>query len=325
MRIPALALALIVVAASSVAAQEGRRTFHVGFVGVYSPGLAAPGLQNYQQRLRELGWVEGQNISTTYRWADGEISRLPGLVRGIVRASPDLLVLPCGDPISAARDLLPDIPIVARCMDPAGFGREIATAARPGGFTTGVTDFSPGATRRRLELLKELVPNLSRVGVLYHPQSSWAAHWNEVEAAARATGVGLERIEWNAYSNPGDAFHIAGKRRVRVLMTLGGATAYLNRELIFELAAHHRVPMLYDFPMSPAGDEVGLIAYYADVSAMYVTFADQVDQILRGRKPGDIPLALPQRFRLVINAKAARALGLSISPSLLQQADQVIE
>lgn len=325
MGIPAVALALIVVAASSVAAQEGSRTFRVGFVGVYNPGIAATGLQSYQQRLRELGWVEGQNISTTYRWADGEISRLPGLVRSIMRASPDLLVLPCGDAINAARELRQDIPIVARCMDLWGFGQEIATAAHPGGFTTGVTDFSPGATRRRLELLKELVPNLSRVGVLYHPKSSWAAHWHEVEAAARAAGVGLERIEWNPHSDPGDAFHIAGKRRVRALMTLNDGETYLTREFIFELAAQRRVPVLYDFPMYPAGDEVGLIAYYADVYAMYVTFAEQVDQILRGRKPGDIPLALPQKFRLVINAKAARALGLSISPSLRQQADQVIE
>jgi putative ABC transport system substrate-binding protein len=210
-------------------------------------------------------------------------------------------------------------------MDPAGFGREIVTAARPAGFTTGVTDFSPGATPRRLELLKELVPNLWRVGVLYHPQSSWVAHWSEVEAAARAMGVSLERIEWNASSNPGDAFHIADKRGVRVLMTLGGVNAYLNRELVFELAAQYRMPVLYDFPMFPTGDEVGLIAYYADATAMYITVAEQVDQILRGRKPGDIPLALPQTFRLVINAKAARALGLSISPSLRRQANEVIE
>jgi putative ABC transport system substrate-binding protein len=138
-------------------------------------------------------------------------------------------------------------------------------------------------------------------------------------------GVSLERIEWNASSNPGDAFHIADKRGVRVLMTLGGVNAYLNRELVFELAAQYRMPVLYDFPMFPTGDEVGLIAYYADATAMYITVAEQVDQILRGRKPGDIPLALPQTFRLVINAKAARALGLSISPSLRRQANEVIE
>jgi putative ABC transport system substrate-binding protein len=321
----ALAAPLAAGAQAGSIAQEAGGTFRIGFVGVYDAGLAAPGLQRYQRRLRELGWVEGQNISTTYGWADGEISRLPGLVRSIMRTSPDLLVLPCGDAINAARKLRPDIPIVARCMDLWGFGPEIATAAHPGGFTTGVTDFSPGATRRRLEFLKELVPNLSRVGVLYHAKSSWAAHWSEVEAAARAAGVSIERIEWIPYSDPGNAFDIAGKRRVRALMTLNDGETYLVREFVFELAAHHRIPVLYDFPMYPAGDEVGLIAYYADVYAMFVTFAEQVDQILKGRKPGDIAVALPQRFRLVINLKAAKALGLTIPPSLLARADQVIE
>jgi putative ABC transport system substrate-binding protein len=269
--LPAVALTLMLVAVSHVAVgQEARRTFHVGFVGLDSPGLAAQGRQTYQQRLRDLGWVEGQNISMTYRWADGDFTSIPGLVRSIMKSSPDLLILPCGDPMNAARDpinaaraLRPDIPIVARCMELAGFGREIATVTRPGGFTTGVTDFSPGATRRRLELLKELVPSLSGVGVLYLPRSSWAAHWTEVEAAARTTGVALERIEWDN-ADPGEAFHIAGQRRVGVLMTLSVGAGYINRDILFELAARHRTPVLYDFPMEPAGDEVGLMAYHAD-------------------------------------------------------------
>jgi putative ABC transport system substrate-binding protein len=211
-------------------------------------------------------------------------------------------------------------------MDLWEFDQEIATPAHPGGFTTGVTDFSPGATRQRVELLKELVPNLSRVGALYYPRSSWAPYWHEVEAAARAAGVDLERIEWNPWADPGAAFDIARKRQVGALLTLNDGYAYIIRAFIFELAAQHRIPVLYDFFMYPAADEeVGLIAYYADVYAMWVAFAEQVDQILRGRKPGDIPLALPQKFRLVINGKAARALGLSISPSLRQKADHVIE
>jgi putative ABC transport system substrate-binding protein len=311
---------------AAVAAQEAGRTFRIGFVGLYSAGTVAPGLLSYQKRLHELGWVEGQNISTIYRWADGETSRAPALVRSIMKESPDLLVLlPC-TAIRTARELRRDIPIVSRCMDPWQFSQEIVTPAHPRGFTTGVTDFSPGATRQRLELLKELVPSLSRVGALYHPKSSWAAHWREVEAAARAAGVGLERIQWNPWANPGDAFDIARKRQVDALLTLNDGYAYIIREFIFELAAQYRIPVLYDFFMYPQGDEeVGLIAYYPDVYAMFVAFAEQVDQILRGRKPGDIPLALPQKFRLVINAKAAQALGLTISPSLRQKADQVIE
>jgi putative tryptophan/tyrosine transport system substrate-binding protein len=173
MWILAVALVLVLAAPPGVEAQGAARTYRVGFVGPYSPGLDWSILQGYQERLRELGWVEGQNIVTTYRWADGDFSRLPGLVDSIMSAPPDLLVLPCGPAIKTARDLSPAIPIVARCIDLKDFGREIDTVARPGGFTTGVTYFSPGATRRRLELLKELVPNLSRVGVLYQPESSW--------------------------------------------------------------------------------------------------------------------------------------------------------
>jgi putative ABC transport system substrate-binding protein len=323
--IVAASITLAVAAASSRAADGTDRTYRIGFVGVSSPGLAAVALQSYQQRLRELGWVEGQNLSTTYRWADGGSDRFPNLVHSIMSAAPDLLVLPCRDPIMAARDLSPNIPIVAFCLDLKGFGREIATVARPGGFTTGVTGFSPGVTGRRLEFLRELVPTLSRVGVVYDPASSWAPDWDEIEAAARATRVSLERIEWKPYANPGDGFHIASKRRVQALMTFGDGPTYHNRHSIFEWAAHYRLPVMYDFPMWPAADEVGLIAYHADVGTMFRTIADQVDQILRGRKPGDIPLAFPEKFNLVVSEKAARALGLSISPSLRQLADQVIE
>lgn len=325
MWILAVALALMLAAAPPVAAQGADRTYRVGFVGPYSPGLDWSILRGYQERLHELGWVEGHNISTTYRWADGDFSRFPGLVRSIMSAPPDLLVLPCGDPIKAVRELNTDIPIVARCMELAGLGKEIDSVARPGGFTTGVTYFSPGATQRRLELLKELVPRLSRVGVLYQPGSTWAAHWEEVEAAARTVGVGLERLEWNPYSDPGGAFHIAVKRRLGALLTLGDGDAHFHRHAIFALAGERGVPVMYDFPMFPTADEPGLISYYADVSALFRTVAEQVDQILRGRKPGDLPLAFPQKFRLMINGKAARALGLSIPPSLRQQADQVIE
>ena len=291
----AVALPLMVLAGSHMAAgQEATRIYRVASVHLYSAGLVAPQLQTYQQRLRELGWVEGQNISTTFRWADGDHTNFRSLVRTIMKTRPDVLIVPCGAPSDAARALRPEIPIVARCLDLAGFGGEIATVARPGGFTTGVTDFSPGATRRRLELLKALIPNLSRVGVLYPPQSSWTAHWNEVEAAARATGVTLERIEWDPMRDPGEAFHTAAQRHVRVLMTLSVAFAYINRDTVFELAARNGMPVMYDFPMEPAGEEVGLIAYHADVLAMYATFAEQVDQILRAASPATFPWPSPE-------------------------------
>ena len=321
----AAALALALSAGSDAVPQETSRIFRVGFVGPYSPGLDWSILQGYQERLRELGWVEGRNIETTYRWADGEFGLFPRLVESIMRASPDLLVLPCGPSIKTARELSPTIPIVARCLDLKDFGGEIGTVSRPGGFTTGVTYFSPGATGRRLALLKALVPNLSRVGVLYRPESSWASRLDEVEAAARAAGIGLERLEWKPSSDPSAAFDAAVGRRLSALMVLGDGIAHFHRHVIFAIAAERRVAVMYDFPMFPAADDVGLISYYVEVGALFRTAAEQVDQILRGRKPGDIPLAFPEKFRLVINEKAAQALGLSLSPGLRQQADQVIE
>ena len=321
----AAALTLVLVAATPAAAQPTDRSYRVGFVGPYSAGLDWSILQGYQARLRELGWVEGQNLSTTYRWAEGNFGKFPALVRDIMSEATDLLVLPCGDAIKAARDLDPAIPIVARCIDLTGLGGEVATAARPGSLTTGVTYFSPGATQRRLELLKELVPGLSRVGVLVQAESSWTPHWPEVEAAARRVGLAVDRLEWSPSSDPGGAFHTATQRRLGALLTLGDGATHFGRHALFELAAQHRVPVMYDFPMFPTADELGLISYYGDVTALFRTVAEQVDQILRGRKPGDIPLATPQKFRLLINGKAARALGLSISPALRRQADQVID
>jgi putative tryptophan/tyrosine transport system substrate-binding protein len=321
----AAALVLVLVGASAALAQDASRTYRVGFLGPYGPGLDWSVLKAYQERLRELGWIEGQNISTTYHWADGDFSRFPKLVERIMSAPVDVLVLPCGSPITTARARRPDLPIVAGCIDLAGFGNEIDSLNRPGGFTTGFTYFSPAATPRRLELLRELIPRLSRVGLLYHPRSSWTPHLADVEAAAARANVGLLRLEWQQLSDLAGVFDAAKRDAVDAVMTLGEGFSHYYRHRIFELAASHRLPVLYDFPMFPSADEVGLIAYYANVSVLYRITAEQVDQILRGRKPGDIPVAVPQKLRLLINGKAARVLGLSISPALRNQADQVLD
>ena len=321
----AAALTLALAAATPTAAQATDRTYRVGFVGPYSPGLDWSILLAYQKRLRELGWVEGENISTTYRWADGNFSQFPNLVEAIMADPIDVLVVPCGPPIGTARARNPHIPIVAGCIDLAGFGAEIDTLSRPGGLTTGFTYFSPAATSRRLELLKGLVPGLARVGALHHPRSSWTPYLGEVEAAAARAGIDLRRLEWR---DPGDlpsVFDAAKNGRVDAVMTLGDSPAHFYRHYLFKLAAERRLPVIYDFPMFPSADEVGLIAYYAEVGALFRSGAEQVDQILRGRKPGDIPLVTPQTFRLLINGKAARALGLSVSPALRDQADQILE
>jgi putative ABC transport system substrate-binding protein len=201
-------------------------------------------------------------------------------------------------------------------MDFQDFGREIDSPGRPGGYTTGVTYFSPAAIPRRLALLKEAIPGLSRVGVLYRPRSDWSKHWADIEAAAGSLDLRLLPVEWVHKHQLSATFDSAIDRGVGALLTLGDGATHYHRHTLFELAAARRVPVLYDFPIFPAAEEVGLMTYRANVGALFRTVAEQVDQILKGRKPGDIPVETPQIFRLVINRGAARGLGLELPSSL---------
>jgi putative ABC transport system substrate-binding protein len=320
-----IALALAVVALTVVDARPEPRVHRIGFIGFQSPGLEGGMLAPFQRRLRELGWIEDHNLATTYRWADGQLVNYPRIARELVESDVDVMVIPCGPPLQAVRRLDPAIPVVARCIDLKDLGREIETPIRPGGHTTGVTYFSPAAVARRLELLRRAVPGLSRVGVLVRPGSDWIAHLDAIEAAARRTGLDLYRAEWRSAGELPGVFDQAVERRAGALLTLGDGAAHFHRHHLFGLAAERRLPVLYDFPLFPAADDVGFMAYYADVHALFRTVAEQVDQILKGRKPGDIPIAGPEKFRFVINGRAARALGLSIPQALREQANQVLD
>jgi ABC-type uncharacterized transport system substrate-binding protein len=318
------AIVLALAAAISGAAQEPARTHRVGFIGFHGPGLEWRMLASFQARLRELGWVEDRNLFTSYRWADGELSNYPRIIRDLLQSDVDIMVIPCGPPLQAVRALNPKVPVVARCMDLKDFGREIESVARPGGYTTGITYFSPGATAKRLELLREAVPGLSHVGVLWRPGSDWTGRWTDIEAAAQRVGLQLYRADWGSTGDLPAVFR-AMEHRVGALLTLGDGVTHFYRHYIFMLAAERRLPVLYDFPMFPAAEEVGLMAYHADVGSMFRKVAEQVDQVLKGRNPGDIPVAEPQEFHFVINSRAARALGLAIPQSLRQQADRVLD
>lgn len=301
------------------------RVHRIGFIGFQGPGLEWSMLTSFQARLRELGWVEDRNLVTSYRWADGELVNYPRIVRELVQSDVDIMVIPCGPPLQAVRKLNPTLPVVARCLDFKDFGRELETPGRPAGYTTGVTYFSPGATTRRLELLREALPGLSRLGLLVRPGSDWTAHLADIETEARRLGLQTYLAEWRSAGDLAGALDRAIERKVGALLTLGDGATHFYRHYLFELAAERRLPVLYDFPMNPAADDVGLMAFYAEVGSAFRKVAEQVDQILKGRKPGDIPIAEPQKFRFVVNARAARALGLAIPESLRQQADQVID
>jgi putative ABC transport system substrate-binding protein len=328
-RIVLLAVALVALAARPLATPLAAEARHpeqvprVGFVGFHSPGLESRIIAYFQERLAELGYVKGRNISILYRWADGQVARYQAIAAELVRSQVDLIVTPCGPSLRAIRKLHARIPLVIRSNDVKSCGTEIAALDRPGGDTTGAIYFAPEATARRLELLKELIPKLAYVGVLYQPASDWMAHWAEVEAAAQKTGLRLHRAEWEGPSDLRVTFDNAIAQRVGALLTLGDGPTWFYRHEISELAANRRLPVLYDFSMFPAA-EVGLMSYSIDTRALFRHVAEQVDQILRGSKPGDIPIGRPQQFRLFINHDAARALGLTV-PQSLRLREQVVE
>lgn len=314
--VPVLLIALGV-AATPVTAAEVGKVHRVAFIGFHSPGLENRLIASFQERLAELGYVEGRDLSITFRWADGQLSNYPAIAADVVSASVDVIVSPCGPIVGAIRKLDATVPLVVRSVDVKTCEGEIDTLDRPGGYTTGAIYFSPGATRRRLELLRELVPGLSHVGILHRPRSEWTEHWPDVEAVAAEMGLRLHRAPWNAPTELPRALDGAVNQGVGALLTLGDGATFYHRHQIFALAAERKIPVLYDFSLPPAGFDLGLMSYSVDVRTLFRLVAEQVDQILRGTKPGAIPVARPQQFRLLINRDVARVLGLAIPGTLL--------
>ena len=223
---------------------------------------------SFQDRLAELGYVNGGNTSITYRWADGNIAKYPAIAEDLVGSELDVIVAPCGSAMRAVRKLRPTIALVVRSNDIKSCAPEIATLDRPAGYTTGTIYFSPEATARRFDVLKELIPGLSHVGVLYQPTSDWEGHWADVEGAALKTGLRLHRVTWKKREDLPEAFDNAIARRVGALLTLGDGPTWSDRHHIIELAASRRLPVMYDFGMFPAA-EVGLISYSVDTRALF--------------------------------------------------------
>lgn len=310
--------------ASATDASQPEKLHRIGFVGFHSPGLENRMIAYFQERLLELGYVEGRNLSMVYGWADSVPANYAAIGERLAQEKLDVIVAPCGAVVQAVRRVHRTIPVVVRSIDLTSCSSEIASPERPGGNMTGAIYFSPEATARRLQILKELIPNLTHVGALYRWESQWSRHLEEVDAAARQAGVQLSRIEWKARGDLVGALDTALRLRVGALLTLGDGATSFNRHRIIELAAERRLPVLYDFPLFPAAEWVGLISYSVEARSLFRRLAEQVDEILRGRKPGDIPIARPQRFQLFINREAASSLGLTLPPSLLRR-DQTTE
>jgi len=276
------------------------------------------------QGLRELGYVEGKNLIMEYRWSAGNIERLREHAAELVRLGVHVMVT--GGPVAtrAAQDMTRMIPIVmARDIDPVGDGF-VASLARPGGNITGVTTLSRELTEKQLELLKDTVPGLARVAVLYNPvEVSAARQLGDTEDAARVLGLQVHALVVRGLDDFVGAFAAARQGRAEGLIVLAGPVIADYRARLVDLAAQSRLPTMYwQRAFVEAG---GLMSYAASDHAIYRRAASYVDRILKGAKPSDLPVEQPTKFELVINLKTAQALGITMPPSLLLLADEVIQ
>ena len=316
--------ATVLAAQLAAEAQTARRVYRIGILHSW-PLQNMPAFAAFRERLRDLGYVEGQNCVFEYRFLTDRPDRLPSLAAELIRSRVDIIV--AGDPATtaAAKGATSDIPIVAAvlALDPVAAGF-VASLARPGGNVTGLSFFAPEMSGKRLALLKETLPGLSRVAVLWTPSATQhPALLRETDEAGRRLGIALLRVAVNGAEDIDRAFQSAAGGRVGAMTVLQAAEFSRIKGRIAELGLKHRVPTISgEDGFAELG---GLIKYGPSVIENWRRAANYVDRILRGAKPGDLPVEQPTKFELVINLKTAKLLGLTIPPSLLLRADQVIE
>ena len=306
-------------------AQPTGKVYRIGYLGAGSDTGSQPPVEAFREGLRELGLVEGQNIVIDYRFAEGRFDRLPDLAAELVRLKVDVIMAGPTPPAVAAKNATGTIPIVvAGVGDPVELGL-IASLARPGGNVTGLS-FSVGMDifGKGLELLREAVPKFRRVAILSNPANpSHGLALTNVKAAAGSLGVQLQLLEASEPNQFDGAFAEMAKERVDALLVVADGMFIFHRARLAELAAKNRVPSMHGVRENVEAG--GLMSYGPSTVAAWRRAAFFVDRILKGAKPADLPVEQPTKFELVINLKAAKTIGLSISPSLLARSDEVIE
>jgi putative ABC transport system substrate-binding protein len=316
----------LLVAPLAAEAQKAGTVARIGFLGTASPSTRSPGLDAFRQGLRELGWVEGQNTVIEYRLAEGRRDRLPALAAQLARLGVDVIVTVGTQGVLAAKNATETIPIVmiAGSADPVGLGL-IASLARPGGNVTG-SSFSvdPKIASKLLELLKETVPKVRRVAILSNPTNpAHAAVVENTTLAARSLGVQPQLLGVRGPDELDAAFAAMAKERVGALLVLADVVFSFHRTRLVTLVAKSRLPAAYsDRDLVEAG---GLMSYGPSLRDLFRRSATFVDKILKGAKPGDLPVEQPTNFELVINLKTAKEFRLTIPQALLQRADEVIQ
>ena len=313
-----LALGLLVVPLAA----EAQQPKHVPRIGLLNlrPGPNAWDAA-FQQGLRELGWVEGQNSAFEYRWAAGKVDRLPALAEELVRLHVDVLVAGATPVIQAAKHATTTIPIVMAVSADAVDAGLVKSLAHPGENVTGLSFHDTELSAKRLELLKEALPQLTRIAVLRHVTSTIAAS-RAVESASRSLGVQLQVHEVRGPEDFDQTFRAMSQEGSEALNVLASPILFAHRKTLIELAAQYRLPVVYQW--REFVEEGGLMSYAASPRDMYRRAATYVDKILKGAKPADLPVEQPTKFELVINLKTAQALGITMPPSLLMLADEVI-
>jgi putative ABC transport system substrate-binding protein len=307
-----------------VDAQQRGKVFRIGFLDNSTASGSAVLVEAFRQELRNLGWIEGKNITIEYRFAEQKNERLPELAANLVRLRVDLIVVASTAPALAAKSATTSIPIVmATAGDPVGDGL-IASLARPGGNVTGNSSLATELSTKRLEILKDAVPKLARVGLLRSPQSSTSLQVKELRPAAEALKLKLEEIETQVNANGLEsAFQTAKKKQVEAIMTLSTRQFFVERKQIVGLAGKYGFPAIYFQKEFVA--EGGLMSYGADFDVLYRRAAVYVDKILKGAKPAGLAVQQATKFEFIVNLKAAKQIGLTIPVRVLERANQVIK
>ena len=318
-------LAALLVGFGVAEAQQPTKILRIGFLAAATPATAAHLLEAFKQGLHEHGYVEGKNTVLELRFGEGKAEQFPILAAELVRLKVDVIVALTNPVIDAVRQATQTIPIIMpAASDPVGAGF-VASLARPGGNITGLTGYSPELNGKRLEILKEAFPKLSRVALLLSPNFPGSTlDLKETESAARALGLRMQPLEVRDDSDIDRSFKAMIKERADALtMFPGHPVLFVNRKKIVELAANDRLPTMYSLiEFVEAG---GLMFYGPDLLVGYRRAADYVDKILKGAKPAELPVEQPTKFDPVINLKTAKQIGLTIPPNVLARADRVIK
>jgi ABC-type uncharacterized transport system substrate-binding protein len=310
---------------SSVDAQQSGKVARIGFLdGTTASGMAVL-VKAFRDELSKLGWIEGKSITIDYRFAEGKTGRLPELAADLVGLKVDLIVVVGTAAALAAKHATTTVPIVTASGDDPVRAGLVASLARPGGNVTGLSTLAPELNTKRLEILKDAVPKLTRVGLLWLPGASIVSdlQLKELRPAAQALKLKLEEIA--TQSDPKgleSAFQTGKQKQVNAIMTMATRSFFAERKRIVELASKYRLPAIYF--QKEFVDEGGLMSYGADYTDLYRRAAVYVDKILKGAKPADLPVQQATKFEFVINLKAAKQIGLTIPPNVLARADRVI-